>query len=190
MEVIQIKVYPEAKATYEKLRAESDAATAGAFFDTLMEAYQHPRKIEVSKPEDLATIAHLTETFDQLQDKQNGLLQEIESLRHQVEENAVLQTRISELEAAADELIAAAESAAIPSDCLVVKFDKMEMALLAEMAGIETKRVGKEVSPQIVVNRLVYHQIVDGPGDWLPRTYTRRELVAKNAELHKPTPEA
>ncbi len=190
MEVIQIKVYPEAKATYEKLRAESDAATAGAFFDTLMEAYQHPRKIEVSKPEDLATIAHLTETFDQLQDKQNGLLQEIETLRHQVEENAVLQTRISELEAAADELIAAAESSLIPSDCIVVRFDVMEMEILKQLSAIETKRVGKEVTAATILNRLFFHQIVDGPGDWLPRKYSQRELSIINAELHKPTPEA
>ena len=56
METISIRLYPETAALYKKLKDESDATTADAFVNEMLEALRNPRKLEVSKASDIEAL--------------------------------------------------------------------------------------------------------------------------------------
>lgn len=70
---ISIRVYPNIEDLYRKLLSEEEPKpdgkqpTAGEFFEMLLENYQNPRKVEVSKKEDAAEIARLTNRITELE---------------------------------------------------------------------------------------------------------------------------
>lgn len=72
MNTISLRLYPETEALYKRLLDECDAgtngkpATADQFINYLLECAQNPRKIEVSKTEDVTKINLLNESLEKL----------------------------------------------------------------------------------------------------------------------------
>ena len=69
----------------------------------------------------------------------------------------------------------------------IVNLDEIQEYIINEMAVLETRRTGKQVTPQMILAHLFKHQVYYGPGDWLPRIYTIAELKAiqRKIEMQK-----
>lgn len=166
METLQLKIYPETKALYEKLKEEQDNInTADQFMRLLLENLQNPRK-DKPRPEDLATIKDLTETFEALQDQ-----------------NAALREQLNAMTVMAEDLQQAVEKNTVPEDAILVTLDPMEKHVLDLMVKVESHNTGKVVTPAELLIRLFDAQVIEGPGDWLPRRFSTAQLKKIQDEL-------
>ncbi len=100
MNTISLRLYPETEKLYKRLLDECDSgtngrpATADQFINTLLEAFQNPKKVEVSKASDLQALqeaqAQNTALTDQVQSLQYANVQlEAENRKLQANENSV-----------------------------------------------------------------------------------------------------
>ncbi len=99
MNTISLRLYPETEKLYKRLLDECDSgtngrpATADQFINTLLEAFQNPRKIEVSQQSDLNRIHELETLTESLQAKVDELgeaSQEVQTLKTALAQSGVL----------------------------------------------------------------------------------------------------
>jgi hypothetical protein len=96
MNTISLRLYPETEARYKRVLDECDQgtngkpATADQFINYLLECEANPRKVEVSKPEDLARIeslqadkVELANAFDVLREQKDAEIQRLTNLLNQ-----------------------------------------------------------------------------------------------------------
>lgn len=103
MKVLSLKLREENEALYRQLFDASGSGTADMFFSDLLEAYVNPRKVEVSKPEDLARISQLEAENEAIRNAQGQSLpadqERISELEHKIflteSENAILKEKDS-----------------------------------------------------------------------------------------------
>ena len=65
----------------------------------------------------------------------------------------------------------------IPEGSFLVSPDKTTRALLNTCVELESKRLKRQVLPEEILLTLFSTQIIQGPGDWLPRRWNRSELI-------------
>lgn len=89
---LTVKLHPETLELYKRLLNEDASETADQFMNTLLENFQNPRKIQVSKQEDQERIQFLEKSLQQLQEEIN-ILRDAEPVSNEAD-----QARIQELE--------------------------------------------------------------------------------------------
>jgi hypothetical protein len=105
-----------------------------------------------------------------------------EALNVIADANQQLADRQHELIVAQQEL---AEARKQPKNTIAVKFTASEIAALNDLCNYENKRTGHQVTPEILLRALFTHQLMYGPGDWLPKNYSKKQL----AKFNTPEPE-
>lgn len=71
----------------------------------------------------------------------------------------------------------AAEAKKTPRNVVKISFATHETDILKDLCAYESKRTGQEITPELLLKSLFAHQLTYGPGDWLPKNYSRKQLI-------------
>jgi len=71
----------------------------------------------------------------------------------------------------------------LPANVVTVTLDPMDKHILEMMVEKETTRTEQNVDPGEILRQLFIHQVCDGPGDWLPKRFSTKELRKIQDEL-------
>lgn len=123
-----------------------------------------------TKIEDLQLVSEssseLSNKLKEVQEKNEQLLNENMELSREIEDkNLNLKTLISENEAFKKDL----NENTIPEDTVLVSFTNLENAIISRICEKETKRVGKEITPEIILKNTLVDYLINGPRDFFPR---------------------
>ena len=145
-----------------------------------------PKTKEVSKPEDLQRIAELELIINGDGSEENrglkGLVESresiIESLESDIktltESNESLTLQIEETGAKPPEIKEVPVN--LTTNQRVIEFAPACIPLLNETMRLESKRTGKEVTEEMILNQLFYRQATIGMGHHLPHIFSTTEV--------------
>lgn len=178
---ISLKVYPEVAERFEALCQQAEAPTKGAFFETLIENFENPRKVTTKDPDDEHTIFRLngevtllTETNQQLKtdlEAANEALMNQQPIEREVIKEVEVERPLDEGE-------------------FIVKPHPFIMHLINECCALQSKKTGKEVSPSRFLQELFWNHMQNPRANHLPRIYTASELTALQKKFTENTTKA
>lgn len=178
LKTVSLKLYPEVADRFEALCQQAEAATKGAFLETLLENYENPRKQTVKDPDDAHTIFRLqgeadlqAETILQLQadlEKAQTTIAELET-RPPVEKIVEVEKQLTEGEFA-------------------VKPHPFVMHLIDDCCKLQTQKTGKQVTPSRFLQELFWNHMQNPRANHLPRIYTASELAALQKKFTEKQP--
>lgn len=165
---LQIKVYPEEKARFLKLKDEMDEVikTDRDAFISLMDFYENPKEIKVDNPE---------------------LIKKNQELQDEIDE---LQETIANLKVALD--LAENRAKAIanrPANIFEVEVHPVAFEFLKKMAAHSSKAKGFEVTPGDILVDLFLCDLQNPRANNLPYIVPTSEIRAKFEEYKKQHPE-
>ena len=165
---LQIKVYPEEKARFLKLKDEMDEVikTDRDAFISLMDFYENPKEIKVDNPE---------------------LIKKNQELQDEIDE---LQETVANLQVALD--LAENRAKAIanrPANIFEVEVHPVAFEFLKKMAAHQTKAKGFEVTPGDILVNLFLCDLQNPRANNLPYIVPTSEIRAKFEEYKKNHPE-
>lgn len=178
LKTVSLKLYPEVADRFEALSQQAEAATKGAFLETLLENYENPRKQTVKDPDDAHTIFRLqgeadlqTETIRKLQEELQKAHEAIESMEAQppVEKIVEVEKQLAEGEFA-------------------VKPHPFVMHLIDDCCKLQTQKTGKQVTPSRFLQELFWNHMQNPRANHLPRIYTASELAALQKKFTEKQP--
>ena len=169
---LQIKVYPEEKARFLKLKDEMDEVikTDRDAFISLMDFYENPKEIKVDNPELIKKNQELQEEIEELQEANKNLVAQLENLE-------------SKLKSLDD------EKAQRPDNLLEVVVHPVAFEFLKKMAAHQTKVKGFEVTPGDILVNLFLCDLQNPRANNLPYIVPTSEIRAKFEEYKKQHPE-
>lgn len=193
---ITIKTTAEIRDAFNDLKELLEAGTSSEVLKILLDTYNHPRKIEVSKPEDLERIKNLELTYGDLraayekQKEANDLLRaEKQDLLDTVDKNRLdFEEAIGRFEKEKQELnraleerpaeVVEVEKPLLPTQ-LLIELHPVVLDLVNECAALESQRKKKDVSPSRFLGELFWNDVQNPSANHLPRTYSSAELRAR-----------
>lgn len=169
---LQIKVYPEEKARFLKIKDEMDEIikTDRDAFISLMDFYENPKEIKVDNPELIKKNQELTNEIDELLEANKNLVAQVENLE-------------SKLKSLDD------EKAQRPDNLLEVVVHPVAFEFLKKMAAHQTKAKGFEVTPGDILVNLFLCDLQNPRANNLPYIVPTSEIRAKLEEYKKQHPE-
>ena len=169
---LQIKVYPEEKARFLKLKDEMDEVikTDRDAFISLMDFYENPKEIKVDNPELVKKNQDLQDEIDELQEANKNLVAQVENLA-------------AKLKSLDD------EKAQRPDNLLEVVVHPVAFEFLKKMAAHQTKVKGFEVTPGDILVNLFLCDLQNPRANNLPYIVPTSEIRAKFEEYKKQHPE-
>ena len=169
---LQIKVYPEEKARFLKLKDEMDEVikTDRDAFISLMDFYENPKEIKVDNPELIKKNQDLQDEIDKLQEANKNLVAQVENLA-------------AKLKSLDD------EKAQRPDNLLEVVVHPVAFEFLKKMAAHQTKAKGFEVTPGDILVNLFLCDLQNPRANNLPYIVPTSEIRAKFEEYKKQHPE-
>lgn len=173
---LQIKVYPEEKARFLKLKDEMDEVikTDRDAFLSLMDFYENPKTIKVDNPELIKRNQELAEEIVRLK-------QRLEELTNTGNDNAVAAQRLQLELDKANETIAARASR--PENVFEVEVHPVAFHFLKGMAD-KTKK-----APGYILTDLFIKDLQNPRANNLPYIVASSEIKAKLEEYKKAHPE-
>jgi predicted nuclease with TOPRIM domain len=162
-----LKAYQETIDLFTRLLEESDAQTKGKFFETLLENYQNPRKVDLN-PENEKLIQNQKEQIEILTNQ--GLSLD--------EKNIQFETDCINLKEAYQKLLN--EFNALNSQDITTKLsdDQVIMNLVPHVKFfvnailIEYAKRSRPTTAGEMLKNLFWNYILRGPGDYLPVVYS------------------
>ena len=169
---LQIKVYPEEKARFLKLKDEMDEVikTDRDAFISLMDFYENPKEIKVDNPELVKKNQDLQDEIDELQEANKNLVAQVENLAAKLK--------------SLDE-----EKSQRPDNLLEVVVHPVAFEFLKKMAAHSSKAKGFEVTPGDILVNLFLCDLQNPRANNLPYIVPTSEIRAKFEEYKKQHPE-
>ena len=200
---LQIKVYPEEKARFLKIKDEMDEIikTDRDAFLSLMDFYENPKEIKVDNPELIKKNQELADEIDELQDVNAQLKQKIEELNIRIEEitnsgndNAMAAQRLQlELEAAHEEIARLKETDAAranrPANIFEVEVHPVAFHFLKKMSEYLSAQKKTEITPGYILTDLFLKDLQNPRANNLPYIVTTAEISKVLEEYRKAHPE-
>jgi len=166
---LQIKVYPEEKARFLKLKDEMDEVikTDRDAFLSLMDFYENPKTIKVDNPELIKRNQELAEEIVRLK-------QQLEELTNTGNDNAVAAQRLQlELDKANETIAARANR---PENVFEVEVHPVPFYFLRKMAEYLSKEKKTEITPGYILTDLFLKDLQNPRSNNLPYVVSTSEI--------------
>ena len=200
---LQIKVYPEEKARFLKLKDEMDEVikTDRDAFISLMDFYENPKEIKVDNPELIKKNQELQDEIDELTEENASLKQRIEDLNAKVEElinsgneSAMAAQRLQlELEASQEEIARLRETDKArtnrPANIFEVEVHPVAFHFLKKMSEYLSAQKKAEVTPGYILVDLFVKDLQNPRSNNLPYIVSSDEIRKVMVEYRKAHPE-
>ena len=197
---LQIKVYPEEKERFLKLKDEMDEVikTDRDAFISLMDFYENPKEIKVDNPELIKKNQELQDEIDELTEENASLKQRIEDLNAKVEElinsgneSAMSAQKIQlELEALKEESENQAKANANrPANIFEVEVHPVPFHFLKKMSEYLSNQKKTEITPGYILTDLFLKDLQNPRANNLPYIVTTAEISKVLKEYRKAHPE-
>lgn len=153
VKAVTLKLTPEVYTKYKQLEAEIDAATVSNFIETIIERVYSPIRINQENEQkirkQLEGIEHLEDKLLESEKKLQESFREIEKAQKENEQLSM------EMERTKNEIT-------IPDNCLVVKFDALNIKILQYVAARESKKRNQNWSVDDVINYFTHFRFEMG----------------------------
>ena len=197
---LQIKVYPEEKARFLKLKDEMDGIikTDREAFISLMDFFENPKTVKIDNPEHVKKIEELKLKIEELTNLGNDnaisaqrFQHELEAAQEEIEE---LQETIANLKSALAMHQEEADSrtkaiANRPANIFEVEVHPVPFYFLNKMSEYLSTQKKAEVTPGYILVDLFVKDLQNPRSNHLPYTVTTEEIKKVTEEYRKAHPE-
>ena len=193
---LQIKVYPEEKARFLKLKDEMDEVikTDRDAFISLMDFYENPKEIKVDNPELIKKNQDLQDEIDELMECNKNLVAQVENLEAKIEElinsgndNAMTSQRLQLELDKANEAIAARTNR--PANIFEVEVHPVPFHFLKKMSEYLSAQKKADVTPGYILVDLFLKDLQNPRSNNLPYIVSTDEIRKVMEEYRKAHPE-